>query len=480
MIQTLIHTSENDNSYIYDHQLRLSILVHPEFRKAYEKALDVHPYYLEKYEYLKKHGFFSKSKPIQFATINESVIKDNIAEVPQIVFEATDFCNLNCTYCALGDVYEGFDARNNKKINLEHSITLLKYIFDIKHRNKKNKIYISFHGGEPLFNGEFIKKIVEIANQMNSEKWIEIMYTMTTNATLLDKYIDFLVENKFQLLISLDGNEVNHSYRSFRGNEKNSFKKVIENIDRVQRNYPDYFVDNVNFNAVLHDRNSVKDIYEFIYSRYHKVPRIAELNPCDISPDKATLFNKMFHEKRKSQAEYVKEEGNCLPHEEMLQYKELTDFLKDYSVNYYISNITDLFPGEKKQLPTATCLPFWKKIMLTTNSKLTLCEKVSYHKFTVGEVSETVTIDIPEITRKYNFYYAHVKEKCQYCYVRKSCYMCLFVMKKCNPNKLASEEFECEGFHDQKAFNRKLYRVFSFLEKYPEDNSSIIENVVIV
>lgn len=480
MIQTLIHTSENDNSYIYDYQSRLSILVHPEFRMAYEKAPDTHPYYLEKYEYLKKHGFFSKSQPINFGTISESVIKSNMAEVPQIVFETTDFCNLNCTYCALGDFYEGFDARNQKNINVEHAITLLKYIFDIRHKSKQQQLYISFHGGEPLFNGDFIKQIVEIANQLKSEKEMKIVYTMTTNATLLHKYIDFLVENKFQLLISLDGNEVNHSYRSFRGNKKESFSKVIENIDRLQIDYPEYFVENVNFNAVLHNRNSVKDIYEFIYSRYHKIPRIAELNPCDVSPDKEAFFDEIFHSKRKSEAEYVKEESNYLPHDEMLLYKELTEFLKDYSINYYISNITDLFPGEKKQLPTATCLPFWKKVMLTTSSKLALCEKVSHHKFSVGEVGETVTIDIPEITKQYNLYYEHVKEKCQYCYVNKSCYTCLFVLKNCNPNKLDTEEFECEGFHDLNTFNRKLHRVFSFLEEYPEDNSSIIENIVIV
>ncbi|WP_370861877.1 radical SAM peptide maturase [Parabacteroides faecis] len=480
MIRTLIHASENDNLYIYDHQFRLSILVHPEFRKAYEGSPDVHPYYLKKYEYLRKQGFFSKSKPVNFGTVNESMIKNNMAEVPQIVFETTDFCNLNCTYCALGDVYEGFDVRNQKKINTEHAITLLKYILDIKHKSKKNQLYISFFGGEPLFNGDFIKQIVEVANLLKSEKEIEIRYTMTTNATLLNKYIPFLVDNEFELLISLDGNEVNHSYRSYRGNKKNSFEKVIENIDMLQRDYPEYFINHVNFNAVLHNRNSVKDIYEFIYSRYHKIPRIAELNPCDVSPNKEELFNKMFHDKRKSEAEYIKDQSNHLPHEEMLQYKELTDFLKKYSINYYVSNIIDLFPGEKKYLPTSTCLPFWKKLMLTTNSKLALCEKVSYHKLTVGEVGETVMIDVPKITRQYNFYYEHVKEKCQQCYANKSCDICMFVMNNSNLNKLDAEEFKCEGFHDLGTFDRKLHRVFSFLEKYPEDNLSITENVVIV
>ncbi len=480
MIQSIIHTSENNNLYIYDHQFRLSMLVHPEFKKVYEKSTDTDSYYSKKYEYLKNHAFFSKTKSINFGTIDESMVKNNIAKTPQIVFETTDFCNLDCPYCSFGEFYEGADIRNQKNINTQSATKLLKYIFKLKHKSRKDKLYISFYGGEPLFNGKFIQKIVEVINQLKSEKKMEIVYTMTTNATLLHKYIQFLSENKFQLLISLDGNEVNHSYRFFKENKKNSFQKVIDNIDMVQKDYPEYFNDYVDFNAVLHDRNSVKDIHEFIHNRYHKIPRIAELSPTDINPAKNHLFKKMFHSMWKSESKYLQEKSNLLPHEELTQYQELTNFLKYYSINFYVSNITDLFPGEKKYVPTNTCLPFWKKIMLTTSNKLTPCEKVNYHKFSMGEVNENVKIDIPKITKQYNFYYSHVKKKCQHCYINRFCGVCLFLIKNNNLDKLDTEEFLCENFHDQKAFSNKLCRIFSFLEKYPEDFSHIIEDVVII
>ena len=140
MFKTLIHTSENDNLYIYNHQSKLSILVHPDFRKAYEGSADADPYYIKKYEYLKKHNFFSTVDPVNFGKIDESVIKNNIAQVPQIVFETTDFCNLNCSYCVFGDFYEEFDVRNQKMINIDHAIILLKYIFELKHKRKKKPI----------------------------------------------------------------------------------------------------------------------------------------------------------------------------------------------------------------------------------------------------------------------------------------------------------------------------------------------------
>jgi uncharacterized protein len=304
------------------------MLVHPEFEKAYKAQIGVNPYYLGKYVYLKSHAFFAKPKPASFETvINESMVKESIIQTQQIVFEVTDSCNLKCSYCAFGELYEGYDVRNHKNINTPNAIALLKYIFDLNPKNKNRKLGISFYGGEPLLNISFIKRIVEVANQLNGEKEMDISYIMTTNATLIHKHIDFLAANRFRLLISLDGNEENHSYRVFNENKKNSFQKVISNVDMVQKNYPDYFDSHVSFNAVLHNRNSVQEIYDFIYSQYHKIPRIEELSLSDTNPNKKDLLERMFRGRSESEAEYQKEELNLLHHTDLTLFKELTDFL---------------------------------------------------------------------------------------------------------------------------------------------------------
>jgi Arylsulfatase regulator (Fe-S oxidoreductase) len=478
MIQSIFHTTENNNMYIYDNQSRLSILVHPELEKVHEKSTKTQSYYLKKYEYLKKHGFFENSKLVEFRTLEEFMVRENIRNVKQVVFETTDSCNLNCTYCALGELYEGVDERVHKKINTHYAINLLKYIFDHSTKNKNHKLYISFYGGEATLNMNFIKRIVKVTHQLNIEKGMELEYSMTTNATLLHKYIDFLYENKFRLLISLDGNEDNHSYRVFSKNKKNSFQKVIENIDIIQKDYPEYFSKYINFNAVLHNRSSVKEIYEFIYTRYNKIPRIAELNTRDISPDKKDVLEKMFCSKRKSEVEYQKEDADLsrITHNELSLHKELTDFLKFTSVNYYISNINALLNTVEKYLPTSTCTPFSKKIFLTTRNKLLPCEKVNY-KYSIGKVNDNVEIDISEITRQYNFYYEHLKKFCQSCYAHRFCGACLFQID--NIDNVDKEGFVCDNYHNQKAFKNKLNRIFSFLEKYPSDYSQILENTII-
>jgi uncharacterized protein len=453
----------------------MSMLAHPEFEKAFEKSKDCKPYYLKKYAYLKDHGLLDNSKLADFRTLRESTVIDNLVNVQQVVFEATDSCNLNCTYCGFGEMYEVYDERVGKKINTRNAINLLKYIFNLKYKNKNSKLYISFYGGEALLNMNFIKQIVELTKQLNSDKELDIEYSLTTNATLIHKYIVFLVENKFHLLVSLDGSEENHSYRVFCKNKKNSFHKVIENLDLIKQNYPEYFSARIKFNAVLHNKNSVKEIYEFIYTRYNTIPRIAELNTGYIKTENKDIFERMFHNKWKSEEEYQKEESElfCITRRNSLRYKELTDFLKYMSVNYYISNITALLLVEEKGLPTSTCAPFSKKIFLTNENKLLPCEKINY-KYSVGKVDGDIEIDTSEITRQYNYYYEHLKKFCQTCYAYRFCGACLFQIN--NIDKVNTEEFVCEHFQDQRIFKNKLNRIFSYLERYPKDFFQILEN----
>ena len=480
MIQSIIHTSKNDNFYLYNDELRLSMFIHPQFKKIYDSPttdIDVDSYYLDKYAYLKRNGFFFEKENVNLESkIDESTIKDCIIQTPQIVFEVTDGCNLKCSYCAQGEFYEAFDNKASKNINIYSAIKLLKYIINLVPNNKKNELGIGFYGGEPLLNIKFIKQIVEIVPQLNAEKQIAISYLMTTNATLIHKHIDFLVENKFRILISLDGNEDNHSYRVFGNNNKNSHRTVIENIDKIKSKYPEYFESNINFNAVLHNRNSVKEIYEFIYTRYNKIPRIAELNMLYIKPENRDVLEKMFNSKQKSEIEYSKECDNQLPHTELSKYHELIDFLKYISVNYYISNVTNFLYNEEKYLPTSTCLPFSRKTFLTNRNKLLTCERIG-NNYTLGIINQDVEIDFQGIAQQYNFYYESMKKVCQYCYAHRFCGLCMFQIK--NFDKLSTEKFVCDNFHDQKKFQKKLYHIFSFLENNPNDFFEILENFVI-
>ena len=85
------------------------------------------------------------------------------------------------------------------------------------------------------------------------------IFTMTTNGVLLDKYMDYIVENNIHFSVSLDGNKSNNSYRIFH-NQKPSFDIVFKNLKLFQQKHPDYFEKHVRFLSVLHKKNSIFEI----------------------------------------------------------------------------------------------------------------------------------------------------------------------------------------------------------------------------
>ena len=97
-----------------------------------------------------------------------------------------------------------------------------------------------------------IEKIINYLNAVKI-KGITFVYNLTTNAILLPKYMNYLVENDVHLLISIDGSKQNNIYR-VKKEGKESFDIVFANIKKLKDNHPNYFDSNVNFNSVLHNK----------------------------------------------------------------------------------------------------------------------------------------------------------------------------------------------------------------------------------
>ena len=92
-------------------------------------------------------------------------VLSNLANLPQLVFEVTDACNLKCKYCAYGEFYGDFDKREDKMLPVAKAKCLIDYLNQYwnseRNTSAKSFMYISFYGGEPLMNFNFIKEIVE-------------------------------------------------------------------------------------------------------------------------------------------------------------------------------------------------------------------------------------------------------------------------------------------------------------------------------
>jgi uncharacterized protein len=316
------------------------------------------------------------------------MIRDRVVNTTQLVFEVTDNCNLKCKYCTYGELYEDYDTRYNKKLQIEGVKPLFDYLSDLwenEPAESYNKItYISFYGGEPLLNMPFIKDVVNYFDTLNI-RGKQFRYTMTTNAILLDRYMDYLAKHKFMILISLDGNSENNEYRvDFNG--ENSFDRIIKNVDLLKKIYPDYFEKYISFNAVLHNKNTVTGIYDFIHSKYDKVPSISEVNNLGIRTDKQDEFEKLYRGSESLfQEENYKEVERGL-FMKSYSYKDAVMFLHQYTGHVFKTYNDLLFDKEyKKFVPTGTCIPFSKKIFVTVNGKILPCERIG-HQFALGKM----------------------------------------------------------------------------------------------
>lgn len=150
-------------------------------------------------------------------------MSDKRIPITSACLNITDACNFNCRYCFV------HQAPNNMSFQVADDACqwLLK---------NTETPSIFFFGGEPTLRWDDI--IVPIV-----QKYPNFKYSITTNGFVLDKQkIDFLADNDFSVMLSMDGNKETQEYnRSI-----NSFEKLDSIIPYLLEKIP-----NVNFRGTI-------------------------------------------------------------------------------------------------------------------------------------------------------------------------------------------------------------------------------------
>lgn len=409
--------------------------------------------------------------------INHDVIKKNLINLPQLVFEVTDACNLRCKYCGYASLYEGYDTRNNQKMSFEMAKRIIDYLADLWRASSSPHIVkplaISFYGGEPLLNMPLVEDIVNYVKSLR-DIGKAIYFNMTTNAMLLDRYFDFLVNNEFRILISLDGDFDGQGYRvDINGN--NSFDRVIRNTKLLQTKYPQYFDRYVMFNSVLHNKNSVESIYYFIKNTFGKEPSISPLANSGIRPDKMNEFHQTYNDyqdsiESASDSELLKEDLFT----RNPQTVNVLDYLQFKSGNVFL-NYNSLIRSDRvpEAVVTGTCTPFSKKMFVTVNGKILQCEKIS-HEYALGRVTDDgVNLDLTEISQQYNFLTSKFNKQCQSCGNRHNCPQCVFMI-----DNLKSKSTLCNNYISNSQSTEIDNRALLYLRKHPHLYEKLMSNQI--
>lgn len=400
-------------------------------------------------------------------------IKNSFFNSPQIVFEVTELCNLSCDYCCFGDLY--YTPRNESVSTLDFANAkgLLDYYRENTDEFNKSDLHpltISFYGGEGLLNFNLIKKIIAYAESI----FHNLKYAMTTNAVLLDKCIDYLVEKDFQLLISLDGDEIHNQYRVHK-DRKESFKKVYQNCQFVKENYPIFFEKNVNFNSVFHSRSSIESIYRFFDSNFNKIPFVSEVNENNIPIENKDKFKNLYSSAIDS---FKKTKKSKFKPGEIFKIDPSTHglimFVRYFSNNFF-NSYWELFRDLKNivYVPTGTCLPFSRKIFLTTNGEILPCERIN-RRHPLGTVKQgLVNIDFESIKDIYDNIYDKYREQCAKCHGGGFCSSCIF-------NDISiDDKVLCSSFKTKKQLENYISRNLGILNNTSEYYEYIDKNTII-
>lgn len=415
---------------------------------------------------------------MNYTQVNSRLIEYNLIHLPQLVFEVTDACNLRCKYCGYSELYAGYDEREGLNFPFHKAKLIIDYLHSLWKTSYDSDVIrpmnIGFYGGEPLLNIPFIEKVIDYCEHL-SPVGKKFYFGMTSNAMLLDKYMDFLVGKDVSLLISLDGNREGQGYRVDAAGH-NSFDRVFANINLLREKYPKYFETNVRFNAVLHSRNSVESTFRFIKDTFGKEPTISPLNNSGVRPDKIEEFNKTYRNYNDSLLQAQNCEG--LKNELFIRNPEtgqLLNYLYHYSGNVFF-NYNHLFAvnDEASHFATGTCTPFSKKMFVTVKGRILQCERIN-HEFALGQVTDTgVELDLEQAARQHNSYVEKYIRQCAHCGNRTACMQCVYQIDDIHEANTRCHSFCTEA--QRKEHNRQS---LAYLSRHPELYKRLLNEVVI-
>ena len=155
-----------------------------------------------------------------------------------LVLNVTNKCNLSCTYCyEYGEdkLTEGKAPATPKPASMMATETAKESIdFLLRSAADRSGVTITFFGGETLLNFDTIREATMYAESEAAKGDKKVNFALTTNATLLDDdIIDFLIEHRFGVNISIDGDrEAHDEHRRFKSG-LGSYDLIVPRIKKL-------------------------------------------------------------------------------------------------------------------------------------------------------------------------------------------------------------------------------------------------------
>jgi uncharacterized protein len=361
----------------------------------------------------RKKGFNSSHRPKKMVFGNGTPIEDlcSISKHQHLILNVTEKCNLRCSYCVYSGKYTGKRTHSEKQMSLETA----KKAVDKFLERASDRCSISFYGGECLLNFRLIKSITDYVTERSTK---EVNWSMTTNGTLLTPEIcAYLVKRGFILNISLDGpKHIHDRYRIFKDGT-GTFDIIIKNLDYMNANYPDYYMNNVMFLVVNAPPFNLKEVEIFFREDPLFKRNIVNLNYIKYN---IKDFYKATCEDHNKYNEDLEELMNAFCHKisngnegsSIIRSRYEKDFLRFY--HRPKTSLPDIIR------PNGCCIPGERCIFVSIDGSLHVCEKMD-DSYKIGDVDNWIE---PLLVKELCDEYVSISQDCFTCWACRLCPRC--------------------------------------------------------
>lgn len=158
----------------------------------------------------------------------------------KLTLSLTHLCNLRCTYC-----YGG------RKLHKTMTPDVMLKGLELGMAHPSSRIQVAFFGGEPLLETLLLEQTVNKAKELAKAEGKSILFSLTTNGTLLtDKNLELIDRLGIHLAVSIDGTQEAHDSGRVWANGRGSFEVVNGGLLRALKTLRQ--VDTI---SVVHPKN---------------------------------------------------------------------------------------------------------------------------------------------------------------------------------------------------------------------------------
>lgn len=393
------------------------------------------------------------------------LLKEHLnGSIEMLTLQVTQQCNLRCKYCPYSGSYY-----NRKHSNACMNIEIAKKAVDfyIRHSFDKHELNIGFYGGEPLIQYDLIEEVVGYARKQGEGK--RINFHITTNATLLDlEKITFLVKNEFKITISLDGPRELHDKNRTKTDGKGSFDKVIENIQIIQKHFPEY-IKQIMFNCVVDGKGDYGCLNDF-FTNY------------DIIKDIHTTFNDIAEEGIKDKELLLSSEDYDKAYQyevfklllnkcNLISDKEVSTIVKSYYdfIRMRLKGRSVGYAYSSTGHPGGPCIPGVHKLFVNINGDFYPCEKLNENikDVIIGNIERG--FDFERIEDILNVGKS-TQEECRNCWCSRFCYQCIMFSERGDSLSVEKRISNCKAV---KKATENMFKDYCLIKEVEADDNNI-------